>query len=293
MNLVRAADASLIVNGAIKAEHLEAGSITASKVNADEIFLKAAGDISLGQQWDGFNGQLDTLQSSIGFISRLATRADSTRRGIGLTTYNSVLGSTETKSLFTVNDGTVTATGAWKGRFILLGAGTSLGNLDPRYVELSGTNNRSSTFTGPHDTGAIILWERDPVTESVATIKPIETWDAPQNAWTTIPGMSTTLAAGAASVSVDGKVYFTNVNRGSTYGVRVLVGGNVVWSWQSNTFGPLTSLGNPTWSAPVRFECDGSGGKILLVQALCDNATASKRRVTTDSQVSVTSYIQV
>ena len=234
--------------------------------------------------------QRNRTQESIGFISRLATRADSTRRGIGLASYGNLSGSTETKSLFTVSNNNISATNVWKGRFILIGSDSSGSELGFKYVELSGTDNRSATFDGLN---AVIIWERDPVIPSVSIFRPTATWDAPQNEWTTVPGMSTTLEAGTTSVSVNGDVYFTNVNRGSTYGVRVLVNGTkVMWSWQSSSFGPLTSLGNPTWSVPLNAEFNAYGGQTLQVQVLCGNPNGYKRRVTTDTQVAVTSYIQ-
>lgn len=283
-------DAGKITTGFLDAQRIQSGTITATQVNADEIFLKADGDKSLQQQWDDFGVQLYLMQGSIQNLSRVAKVANSTRRGIGLASSGGISGSAETKSLFTTDVSKIYATGAWKGRFIVIDSIIGSGMVKFDYVELSGTNSRSASFTGSY--GAVIIWERDPFTPFVVTLKPTATWDAPQNAWTTVPGMSMNLDWNARSVSISGKVFFTNVNRGSTYGVRVLIGGNVVWTWQSNTFGPLTSLGGTTWSVPVNVECDVSGSQDLQVQVLCGDATPSKRRVTTATQVAVTSYLQ-
>lgn len=290
--LTRAADSSLIVEGAIKAEHIAADTITARQVNADEIFLKADGDQSLKAQYDDLRLGMASMQSAVSYLSDRLESKTARRSGIGsIGSKYEILGSRETQSLFSASSGKLIATGAWKGRVaIITGHIDDGGGSVSNFVEID-ASTRSVDVPGNTNFDPVFMYEVDPVSAKTYTLSPSSNWDAPQSAWTTVPNMSVTLPTGTESYNINGKITFTNVNRGSTYGVRVLVGGSVVSNWSSSSFGPLGPLGDPTWSVNITAAGDARSGQTVAVQVYCSNSTASKRRVTTGSSVKATAYV--
>lgn len=290
--ITRAADSNLIVNGAIKAEHIAADTITARQVNADEIFLKADGDQSLKAQYDDLRLGMTYMQSAVSYLTDRLESKTARRSGIGAIGSNyEILGSRETQSLFSASSGRLIATGTWKGRVAIINSYVD-GNygLVCFFGEIDAAT-RSVTAPTDRKYDPVFMYEIDPVTPTAYTLRPSSNWDAPKSRWTTVPGMSVTLPTGTESYSITGQVTFTNVNRGSTYGVRVLVNGAVVSNWSSTSFGPLGPLGDPTWSVNVTAAGDSRGGQKLEVQVYCSNSSASKRRVTTASSMKATAYV--
>ncbi|MEX3562185.1 hypothetical protein VVR46_00455 [Corynebacterium phoceense] len=290
--LTRAADSSLIVEGAIKAEHIAADTITARQVNADEIFLKADGDQSLKAQYDDLRLGMTYVQSAVSYIADRLESKTARRSGIGaIGSKYEILGSRETQSLFSASSGHLIATGAWKGRVAIINShvDSEYGKV-PFFYEIDAAT-RSVIAPTDRNYDPVFMYEIDPVTPTAYTLRPSSNWDAPKSTWVTVPGMSVTLPTGTESYNITGQVTFTNVNRGSTYGVRVLVNGSVVSNWSSTSFGPLGPWGDPTWSSNVTVAGDARGGQKLEVQVYCSDGSASKRRVTTASSIKATAYV--
>ena len=288
--LTRAADSNLIVNGAIKAEHIAADTITARQVNADEIFLKADGDKSLKAQYDDLRLGMTYMQSAVSYIADRLESKTARRSGIGAIASNyKILGSRETQSLFSASSGKLIATGAWKGRVAIITSHVD-SEVVSYFYEIDAAT-RSVIAPTDHKYDPVFMYEVDPVSAKTYTLRPSSNWDAPKSTWATVPGMSVTLPTGTDSYNITGRVTFTNVNRGSTYGVRVLVNGSVVSNWSSTSFGPLGPWGDPTWSSNVTVAGDARGGQKLKVQVYCSDGSASKRRVTTASSMKATAYV--
>ena len=288
--LTRAADSNLIVNGAIKAEHIAADTITARQVNADEIFLKADGDKSLKAQYDDLRLGMTHMQSAVSYIADRLESKTARRRGIGAIGSNyEILGSRETQSLFSASSGHLIATGAWKGRVAIITSHVDSEVVSYFYEIDAATRSVIAPTDQKYD--PVFMYEVDPVSAKTYTLRPSSNWDAPKSTWATVPGMSVTLPTGTDSYNITGRVTFTNVNRGSTYGVRVLVNGSVVSKWSSTSFGPLGPWGDPTWSSNVTVAGDARGGQKLEVQVYCSDGSASKRRVTTASSMKATAYV--
>lgn len=329
VQLVRAADSLLIVDGAIQAQHIDTGSITtnhiatagisagviktgtmsadrisggtidgkliragtldATKVNADEIFLKADGDLSLSEQWEDLMFAMQLQNSAVSYLSDKVFSLEMHETGFFTTdgSYSGFTGSAQAKGRFS-NDGE-TATGSWRGRCLAvsLNVTSTRTELKSALTEITATNRNINI---PYGNGVALVWyEVDPLIPVPISLTPSSNQQIPQSAWTTITGMTAT-APGTGDVNISGKIVFTNVHRGSTYGVRILAGSKEVFRWESAKFGPLTSLGNSTWSVTVSANASISSGQQLAVQAYCSNSTASKRTVTTSSAVSGVFY---
>ena len=283
-------NAGRIAAGAIKAEHIAADTITARQVNADEIFLKADGDKSLKAQYDDLRLGMTYMQSAVSYIADRLESKTARRRGIGAIGSNyEILGSRETQSLFSASSGHLIATGAWKGRVAIITSHVDSKVVSYFYEIDAATRSVIAPTDQKYD--PVFMYEVDPVSAKTYTLRPSSNWNAPKSTWATVPGMSVTLPTGTDSYNITGQVTFTNVNRGSTYGVRVLVNGSVVSKWSSTSFGPLGPWGDPTWSSNVTVAGDARGGQKLEVQVYCSDGSASKRRVTTASSMKATAYV--
>lgn len=281
-------NAADITSGTMSADRIKAGSITADKVNAGEIYLTEAGDKDLEGLWNEMQLAVE-LQNSISMM--LLDRYEQLsahKMGVAQYEYKGSVINPDHAHLFSIDSSTVTALGAWEGIVMHRDTYVSDTEVEMKATRITATNRRFSHRGQP------FMYEVFPIQAEKRTLKPsATTWDIPTaSTWTTIPGMSFTLSDQATRFVIHGcRIEWTNVHRGSTYGVRVLVGGVEVSKWTSADFGPLTSLGNPNWhvSLPVS-EGKVGANRAVVVQAYCSNSTASKRRIKNSSTATVTYY---
>lgn len=298
MRVVRAADASLVVDGSITADKLAAGSITAdkikagaidaTKVNAEEIFLTKDADASLSEQWKEMQLALSLLQSQNTYLADRFYKESSRKVGFGYKNGTTLSGSPLFKGLFSVGGYSLIAKGTWRGRVLTIDLSQNHDNQiihGQNYAEIDAGNRKVST--GPESS---VFFEVDPLTPDTTVLRPSSDWYAPSARWYTIPGMVKTASTDAAEVSVTGQVTFTNVHRGATYGIRICIDGENRWEWKSTKFGPLGPLGEPTWSHHVKYNGPIRPSSKVEIQAFCDHQTAGKRKVTTATEVKVTMY---
>ena len=189
----------------------------------------------------------------------------------------------------------VVASGAWVGKLVWIRWGNP--NYDG-YVISSGMEEvgakREFSVVSDYGDPILVLWERYPMRmEERSRVPSNASWDAPRGQYTDVPGMTVTVPPGATRLDFNVTVAFTNVNRGSTYGLRVNVGGKAYGQWSSNRFGPLGPLGERTWLTTISGSCDVKPGQSIAVQVYSYAPNSSQRRVLkTGSRAEFTFYVE-
>ena len=232
----------------------------------------------------------DMTIAAISMLSKKIFNIESRRVGFHLFDGN---GSSEMVSR--PSYGKVVASGDWVGKLVWIRWGNP--NYDG-YVISSGMEEvgakREFSVVSDYRDPILVLWERYPMRmEERSRVPSNASWDAPRGQYTDVPGMTVTVPPGATRLDFNVTVAFTNVNRGSTYGLRVNVGGKAYGQWSSNRFGPLGPLGERTWSSKISGSCDVKPGQSVAVQVYSYAPNSSQRRVLkTGSRAEFTFYVE-
>jgi len=221
----------------------------------------------------------DLAFAAISMLTEKVYTLESSRMGFHLLDEN---GSTDMVSR--PSRSKLVAKGSWVGKLVWItwdtdysgGATVQRTNCG---MEVVGDKREFSIQTG-FRYPVLVLWERYPMRIAKRSLAPTNPyWDAPRITYTTIPGMTVIAPHGAKRMEIDVKVTFTNVNRGSVYGVRIVADGKELTKWVSSKFGPIGPSGNPTWWTKVNGIFDVKPGQTISVQVYASNTDSSKRRV--------------
>lgn len=229
---------------------------------------------------------------SINMISMLSDRVFNIEgRRVGFHLFNGT-GSSEMVSR--PSYGTVVANGAWVGKLLWITWGVTFGSDSgiSSGMEEVGVKREFSMY--PTGSQVLVLWERYPLRlEKSSRVPSNASWDAPRSNYTNVPGLTVTAPPGATRLEFNVTVAFTNVDRGSTYGLRISAGGKTYGAWSSNRFGPLGPLGERTWLVKISGSCEVQPGQSVAVQAYSAASSSSQRRVLkTDSRAEFTFHVE-
>ncbi|MGV3071477.1 hypothetical protein ACEE90_03405 [Corynebacterium phoceense] len=270
--ITRAADSNLIVNGAIKAEHIAADTITARQVNADEIFLTKDGKQSLDDQYDSLADKIDWVGESLMAYRAVMGAAVSklSEPKAGFIYYRGGQPKSPVPSgLFSVDtQGNLTAKGDWKGRLIEV---VPTGNTGLDYFEITATNR-----TFKPGSICVVFWMRDEGVARTARYSSSSVATPAESTWTTVQSFS--LPVGDYSIS--STVTWGAASYDQYYGIRVVKDGDVIKTNQRRHVGPLLPTGNGVRTLWVG--ADGAGTfrtANFQVQVYCNSTIATRRSI--------------